>query len=73
MHDTVEDTKATYETVKKEFGKEVADLVDMVLQKSLHLKKKAVENSKAENLRKINFSYIKRYKSFVSKISRQIT
>ena len=27
LHDTVEDTKATYETVKKEFGKEVADLV----------------------------------------------
>ena len=72
LHDTVEDTKATYETVKKEFGKEVADLVDGVTKISA-LEEKAVENSKAENLKKTNFSYIKRYKSFISKISRQIT
>ena len=25
LHDTVEDTKATYDTLRKEFGKEVAD------------------------------------------------
>ena len=30
LHDTIEDTKATYKTVKKEFGKEVADLVEGV-------------------------------------------
>ena len=30
LHDTIEDTKATYKTVEKEFGKEVADLVDGV-------------------------------------------
>jgi len=52
LHDTVEDTKATYETVKKEFGKEVADLVDGVTKISA-LEEKAVENSKAENLRKL--------------------
>ena len=52
LHDTVEDTKATYETVKKEFGKEVADLVDGVTKISA-LEEKALENSKAENLRKL--------------------
>ena len=30
LHDTIEDTKETYRTVEKEFGKEVADLVDGV-------------------------------------------
>ena len=30
LHDTIEDTKATYKTVQKEFGKEVADLVEGV-------------------------------------------
>ena len=52
LHDTIEDTKTTYETVKKEFGKEVADLVDGVTKISA-LEEKAIENSKAENLRKL--------------------
>ena len=52
LHDTVEDTKATYDTVKKEFGKEVADLVDGVTKISA-LEEKAVENSRAENFRKL--------------------
>ena len=52
LHDTVEDTKATYETVKKEFGKEVADLVEGVTKISA-FEEKAVENSKAENFRKL--------------------
>ena len=30
LHDTIEDTKITYKTVEREFGKEVADLVDGV-------------------------------------------
>ena len=52
LHDTIEDTKATYDSVKKEFGKEVADLVDGVTKISV-LEEKAVDNSKAENLRKL--------------------
>ncbi len=52
LHDTIEDTKATYESVLKEFGKEVADLVDGVTKISA-LEEKAVENSKAENFRKL--------------------
>ena len=35
MHDTIEDTFATYETIKGEFGDEVADLVDGVTKISV--------------------------------------
>ena len=30
LHDTIEDTHATYQTIKHEFGQEVADLVEGV-------------------------------------------
>ena len=49
LHDTIEDTKATYKAVEKEFGKEVADLVDGVTKIS-ELEGKVIENSKAENI-----------------------
>ena len=52
LHDTIEDTKVTYDSVKKEFGKEVADLVDGVTKISA-IEEQAFENSKAENLRKL--------------------
>ena len=52
LHDTIEDTKTTYKTVEKEFGKEVADLVDGVTKIS-ELEGKVIENSKAENIRKL--------------------
>jgi len=52
LHDTIEDTNVTYETVKKEFGEEVANLVDGVTKISA-LENKASINSKAENFRKL--------------------
>ena len=52
LHDTIEDTKETYKTVEKEFGKEVADLVDGVTKIS-EIEGKVIENSKAENIRKL--------------------
>ena len=52
LHDTIEDTKATYDVVLKEFGKEVADLVDGVTKISA-LEEKAGDNSQAENFRKL--------------------
>ena len=52
LHDTIEDTKVTYETVKKEFGEEVANLVEGVTKLSA-LEDKASGDSKAENFRKL--------------------
>ncbi len=52
LHDTIEDTKTTYLTVEKEFGREVADLVEGVTKIS-KLEGRATQNSKAENLRKL--------------------
>jgi len=52
LHDTIEDTFATYETIKNEFGKEVADLVDGVTKISV-FENQAKTNSKAENFRKL--------------------
>ena len=52
LHDTIEDTKVTYESVKKEFGEEVAKLVDGVTKISA-LETKASTDSKAENFRKL--------------------
>jgi guanosine-3',5'-bis(diphosphate) 3'-pyrophosphohydrolase len=52
LHDTIEDTHATYETIKNEFGLEVADLVDGVTKISV-FENKATSNSKAENFRKL--------------------
>ena len=52
LHDTIEDTNVTYETVRKEFGEEVANLVEGVTKISA-LEDKASDNSKAENFRKL--------------------
>ena len=52
LHDTIEDTKITYQNVESEFGKEVADLVDGVTKIS-ELEGKIIENSNVENIRKL--------------------
>ena len=52
LHDTIEDTQATYKTIEKEFGKEVADLVDGVTKISAY-ENQAANDSKAENFRKL--------------------
>ena len=52
LHDTIEDTFATYKTIEQEFGKEVADLVEGVTKIS-EFENQAITNSKAENFRKL--------------------
>ncbi len=57
LHDTIEDTQATYQTIKLEFGQEVADLVEGVTKISVFenqaITHKNKNFSKAENFRKL--------------------
>ena len=68
LHDTIEDTHATYDTIKEEFGQEVADLVDGVTKIS-QFQKKAGENSKAENFRKLILATSKDIRVLIVKIA----
>ena len=68
LHDTLEDTKATYKIVEKEFGKEVADLVNGVTKIS-ELEGKIIENSKAENIRKLILATSKDIRVLLVKIA----
>jgi len=52
LHDTIEDTRATYEDIAKQFGEEVAQLVDGVT-KLTNLELSSVETEQAENFRKL--------------------
>lgn len=52
LHDTIEDTGATYSDVAKLFGKEIAELVDGVT-KLTNLQLSSSETKQAENFRKL--------------------
>lgn len=52
LHDTIEDTKSTYAEVEREFGSEIAELVDGVT-KLTNLQLSSTENKQAENFRKL--------------------
>ena len=68
LHDTIEDTYATYETIKGEFGAEVADLVDGVTKISV-FENTASSNSKAENFRKLILATSKDIRVLLVKIA----
>ena len=68
LHDTIEDTKTTYSLVLKEFGKEVADLVDGVTKISA-LEEKAADSSQAENFRKLILATSKDIRVLLVKIA----
>ena len=68
LHDTIEDTFATYETIKQEFGDEVADLVDGVTKISV-LENTANSNSKIENFRKLILATSKDIRVLLVKIA----
>jgi GTP pyrophosphokinase/guanosine-3',5'-bis(diphosphate) 3'-pyrophosphohydrolase len=52
LHDTIEDTKSTYSEVAKQFGPEVAELVDGVT-KLTNLQLSSTQSKQAENFRKL--------------------
>lgn len=52
LHDTIEDTDVTYELIKEEFGKEVADLVEGVT-KLTKIEYQSDQLRQAENFRKL--------------------
>jgi len=68
LHDTIEDTNTTYSTVQKEFGKEVADLVEGVTKIS-ELEGNIIKNSKAENIRKLILATSKDIRVLLVKIA----
>ena len=68
LHDTIEDTYATYNTIKEEFGQEVADLVEGVTKIS-EFENQAGENSKAENFRKLILATSKDIRVLLVKIA----
>ncbi len=68
LHDTIEDTFATYETIKAEFGGEVADLVDGVTKISV-FENTAGSNSKVENFRKLILATSKDIRVLLVKIA----
>ena len=52
LHDTIEDTRASYATVEEKFGRQIADLVDGVT-KLTNLQLSSSETKQAENFRKL--------------------
>ena len=68
LHDTIEDTFATYETIKSEFGEEVADLVEGVTKISV-FENTAGANSKVENFRKLILATSKDIRVLLVKIA----
>jgi len=68
LHDTIEDTHATYEVIKTEFGEEVADLVNGVTKISV-FENQVVASSKAENFRKLIIATSKDIRVLLVKIA----
>ena len=68
LHDTIEDTKASYAEVEKLFGNEVAELVDGVT-KLTNLQLSSTETKQAENFRKLFMAMSKDLRVILVKLS----
>ena len=68
LHDTIEDTKASYASIATEFGDEIAKLVDGVT-KLTNLQLSSVETKQAENFRKLFMAMSKDMRVILVKLS----
>jgi GTP diphosphokinase / guanosine-3',5'-bis(diphosphate) 3'-diphosphatase len=68
LHDTIEDTHATLEQIEKEFGKDIAELVDGVTKLS-QITFKTSEEKQAENFRKMILAMAKDIRVILVKLS----
>jgi len=68
LHDTVEDTSATVEQIEKEFGKDIAELVDGVTKLS-KITFRTSEEKQAENFRKMILAMAKDIRVILVKLA----
>ena len=68
LHDTIEDTPMSYGDISRQFGKEVADMVDG-LTKLNNLPFSSKEEEKLENLRKMFFAMTKDIRVIIIKLA----
>ena len=68
MHDLIEDTDISYEDLKKEFGEEVADIVDGVTKLD-KIKYSSNEEAKADAIRKMVIAMSKDIRVLILKLA----
>ena len=68
LHDTIEDTKASYSMIFEQFGEDIAKLVDGVT-KLTNLQLSSVETKQAENFRKLFMAMSKDMRVILVKLS----